>query len=300
MSLPFVTIAIPFYNAEKYLAQAIQSVFAQTYPNWELILMDDGSTDNSLHIASSVEDARVRVFSDGLNKKLATRLNEITQHAQYNYLVRMDADDLIAPERIETQMNILLAKPSLDLVTTGVISLSNNLEFVGQRGQDFESITLNEILSKTKGITHAALVAKKAWHLRNPYNPKLKVAQDFTLWVEAAAKGDLNIQSIADPLYYYREEGNVKSKKMLLAYSYERKLIVQYAHGIFKMKLWLKALVKSGVVVLLSTINKMDILLKKRGLDTDSNAAKSKLAKDIAYINTTNVKGLNQPLSYET
>jgi len=62
-----ITIGMPFYNAEKYLADAIRSVFAQTYQDWELILMDDGSTDQSLEIAKSVDDPRVRVFSDGKN-----------------------------------------------------------------------------------------------------------------------------------------------------------------------------------------------------------------------------------------
>ena len=66
-----VSIAIPFYNAEKYLRDSIRSVFAQTHQDWELILMDDGSTDGSLAIAKSIKDPRVSVYSDGQNKKLA-------------------------------------------------------------------------------------------------------------------------------------------------------------------------------------------------------------------------------------
>ena len=89
-----ITIGIPFYNAEAYLADAIRSVFAQTYEDWELILIDDGSTDNSLAIARSVDDPRVRVYSDGKNKKLASRLNELTQLATYEFIARMDADDV--------------------------------------------------------------------------------------------------------------------------------------------------------------------------------------------------------------
>ena len=79
-----ITIAIPFYNAEEYLPDAIRSVFAQTFQDWELLLIDDGSTDASLAIANSVDDERVRVISDGKNKKLAARLNEVTQWAKYD------------------------------------------------------------------------------------------------------------------------------------------------------------------------------------------------------------------------
>ena len=71
-----VTIAIPFFNSEKYLSFAIQSVINQSYSEWEIILIDDGSTDNSLEIAKSFEskDARIKVFSDGKNKGLLARL----------------------------------------------------------------------------------------------------------------------------------------------------------------------------------------------------------------------------------
>ena len=106
-----ITIGLPFYNAENYLELAIKSVFAQTYQDWELILMDDGSTDRSLEIAKSINDPRVSVYSDGKNKKLAARLNEIVRLAKYDYLARMDADDLMSTKRIETQMNILKNNP---------------------------------------------------------------------------------------------------------------------------------------------------------------------------------------------
>ncbi len=271
---------------------SVRSVYAQTYPNWELILIDDGSSDNSLKIAQSIEDERVRVMSDGKNKKLATRLNEVTQLAKYDYLVRMDADDLIAPDRIETQMNILLENPDLDLVSTGVISITDGLDYVGHRGMSYNAISLSELLHKTKGITHAALVAKKSWHLRNPYNPNLKVAQDYSLWVTAAAKGDLKINSIADPLYYYREEGNVKAKKMLLAYRYERRLFLKYG-GKKKLILWLKSLAKSTTVRILTLFGRMDILLKKRGVGAQKEQVIAKLKQDIAAIRSTTVPGID-------
>ena len=106
-----ITIGIPFYNAETYLADAIRSIFAQTYQDWELILIDDGSTDRSVEIARAVKDPRVRVISDGQNNRLPYRLNQITALARFDLVGRMDADDLISPAKFEKQKSILDAHP---------------------------------------------------------------------------------------------------------------------------------------------------------------------------------------------
>ena len=124
-----VTIGLPFYNAEKYLALAIESVLQQTYTNWELLLLDDGSTDNSLSIAQSYaqKDSRIKVISDGKNKNLATRLNELPSLAQGLYLARMDADDIMLPARIERQLAVLKAHPEIDVLGTNAYIINDCL-----------------------------------------------------------------------------------------------------------------------------------------------------------------------------
>ena len=124
----FVSIGIPFYNAENFLLDAIRSVFAQTHKKWELILLDDGSEDRSLEIAQSIKDPRVRVYSDGKNKKLASRLNEIVKLAKYDIIARMDADDLMSPYRIKKQVEILAQNPHLDLISTGIYSVDDSFK----------------------------------------------------------------------------------------------------------------------------------------------------------------------------
>ena len=99
-----VTIGIPFYNASQFLEYAIKSVINQTYTNWELILVDDGSTDDSLSIARSFNDQRIKILSDGVNKGLVSRLNEIILNSRGSYIARMDADDIMHFERIEKQI----------------------------------------------------------------------------------------------------------------------------------------------------------------------------------------------------
>ncbi len=263
----FVTIAIPFYNAEKYLLNAIKSVFAQTHTQWELILIDDGSTDSSLKIAKSIKDSRVRVISDGKNKKLATRLNEITKLAKYDLIARMDADDLMSPTRIEKQINILRNNPNIDLVTTGLFSISDDLKLIGARWHHSTRITFNEILNKIScGVVHAAIIGRKQWFLRNPYNENLKIAQDYGLWIKSMAKNDFKIHLVQEPLYYYREEGSLNAKKLLLAYQYERKLYKKYTPT-NKFFLILKSYVKTIIVYSLNKLNKFQFLINRRSTE---------------------------------
>lgn len=287
-----VTIAIPFFNAENFLAEAVKSVFAQTHQNWELILIDDGSTDNSLQIAKSIKDERVSVISDGLNLRLAARLNQVIEIAKYDIIVRMDADDLMMPDRIEKQLKTLISN-NADLVTTGVYSVLNNLTLVSVRGQSYYSINFKELLKKTKGITHAAVMAKKAWYERNKYDENLKIAQDYDLWLRASLNDDLNIISLNEPLYIYREEDNVTKAKILKAYQNEWVMLKKYSTNRYPI-LYLKLFFKTLIVHLLSSINRLNILLNMRGKTKISDYHFDRYNQAISRIKSTYVNGFNE------
>lgn len=224
-----ISIGIPFFNAEEYLLDAIRSVFSQTYQDWELILVDDGSTDQSLEIARSIKDPRVRVISDGKNRRLPYRLNQITREARFDFVARMDADDLMSPTRLAKQIQILQQHPEVDLVTTGMCSLSNKNIPLGVRiaGSNNEVSGKNILLNRS-GIIHAAILGRKSWFLRNQYDESLLFTEDYELWLRAYSKNDFNIWVIKEPLYYYREEGNVTAHKLLRTYHSHRILFKTY------------------------------------------------------------------------
>ena len=98
-ALPLITVAMPIYNAGEYLPDAVNSIIAQTYTNWELFIIDDGSTDNAINSVESINDARIKILNDGLNKGLAARLNQAIDLAKGQYFARMDQDDISMPER---------------------------------------------------------------------------------------------------------------------------------------------------------------------------------------------------------
>lgn len=292
-SLPPISIGIPFYNAKEFLLDSIKSVFAQTHQNWELILMDDGSTDNSLAIAQSINDPRVRVYSDGKNKKLAARLNEITNLAKYDYIARMDADDLIARDKLEKQLRILVDNPDIDLVSTGVISVTDGLEPVGFRvpGEHHE-ISKHNVLSASSGIVHASLLGRKEWFLRNPYDEYCPVSQDTNLWLRSCAKNDLNVYFLSKPLYYYREDQNVTYKKLNLAYKtlrYGLRTVARYYPLRQVIKVYLTSLLKSLAALMLHKTGKLHLLRKRRNAHPLSEQQVQDFHAEVAAILQTKV-----------
>ncbi len=269
----YISIGIPIYNAEAYLATAIKSIWAQTYELWELILIDDGSTDNSLAIAKQFEkiDSRIRVISDGSNKKLPARLNQLIDESKYDYIARMDADDLIHPDRLAVQINFLENNPSYDLVSTGVVSIDAQNKVYGCRHVD-DLYTGFESVETAYPIVHASILAKKSWYERNRYNENYPRSEDYDLWCRAISKQDLRLAVLPDLLYYYREEGNLSLAKIVRSYKdslttyseYKKTNIVDRA----------KLEVKVGAVRLLASLGLLQKIANKRNKITMSEELK--------------------------
>ena len=243
---------------------------AQTFQEWELILVDDGSSDGSLDIAKKYEqlDSRIRVISDGLNKKLPTRLNEIIKEAKFNLIARMDADDLMDIERLEKQYAFLSANPEYDLVTTGMYSIDQSNEVLGKRLPENRIMQANEILGGLTNLLHASMLAKKQWCLRNPYREDNALAEDYELWLSAAIKNDLKYNVLQEPLYYYREVENVKKEKMIKGYNTQIEVINRYYAGVIsnnlKNKIVFKFELKKIIVKIFNFFNVMFILQMRR------------------------------------
>ena len=289
-----VTIGIPFYNAEATLLDAIRAVFAQTHTNWELILIDDGSTDRSLKLAQTINDPRVTVYSDGENRRLAARLNQLTKLAKYDFIARMDADDMMAPNRIETLLEILVNNDKYDLASCGTYSIKNDGSFNGYRGADEQNYTFERLLDKSQGFLHAGLIARKSWYERNTYNELLLLGQDSDLWLRAAKLGDFRAVSIKEPLYMYREEGNVTTQKLLRAYKLERN---NHARMIDKkrdkLKYITKSFVKSGVVKAMNITGTLDYLLHRRNKKDVSSESIAQFNKLMIKVSSTTIPGVD-------
>lgn len=226
---PLISIGIPFYNAQQYLGYAIESVLSQTYENWELILVDDGSSDNSLAIANmyAEEDSRIRVVSDSRNKKLPYRLNQLIEESTGDFIARMDADDIMHPERLEKQLSFLETNKSYDLVSTGLVSIDKDNIVKGYRR--VESLYDNfSNIETSYPIVHPSVMARRSWFERNKYSEKYPRAEDFELWTRAISNNDFKMAVLPDLLLYYREEGNLSVDKILNTYNDVFKIYSSY------------------------------------------------------------------------
>lgn len=274
-----VTIAIPFYNAEKYLTEAIDSVLWQTYTDWKLILLDDGSTDNSLAIAKTYaqSDSRITVISDGQNKNLGYRLNQIPSLVTTEYLARMDADDIMHPQRIEKQLNILITHPEIDVLGTNAYTINEKNEVDGLR----QEYSLNQPLKKVKGFIHPTIMAKTEWFRNNPYDVKAVRIEDAELWYRTNQSS--NFMMLMEPLFFYREFGGEYYKKYFKANEAKSYILNKYNSN-EDWKLFFRNNILKGCIYYLYNIFGVEkILIKKRNFSIVNYKSISDLLKDENY-----------------
>lgn len=292
-----VSIGIPFYNSESTLVNAIRSVYAQTFQDWELILVDDGSTDGSLAIAQEVAqaDSRVRVISDGCNKYLPYRLNQIASLALGEYLARMDSDDLMHPERLERQVKLLDACPEIAVVSSGAYIVDQFDNVSGVRGLKPLDTRPETILAKGL-VMHPTITGHASWFRDNLYDesPAFLRSEDHELWCRSCEH--TIFFNIAEPLYFYREVGIVTNSKYFGSMRAQRNIFRKYGPSIVGNSLteWLilKTYIKCGIYAALSVMRLKEILVKNRS--TTLNDAQYAIASStIRTILETQVPGMD-------
>lgn len=203
---PNVSVILPIYNAERYLSFAVESVLSQTLRDFELLALDDGSTDKSLEILRklSTKDSRIRILQRE-NRGLVTTLNELINNSRGRYLARMDADDICHPERFERQCTYLDAHPKCVAVGSAVL-------FIDPEGSPLcpfpcktshEDID-NSLLSGVSEIWHpSAMLRKSAVQEINGYNGQYRHAEDVDFFLRLAEVGVL--ANLPDVLLEYRQ-----------------------------------------------------------------------------------------------
>ncbi|MBL4940747.1 MAG: glycosyltransferase family 2 protein [Colwellia sp.] len=273
-----VTIGIPFYNPGILFKDSVLSILNQTYTDFELILLDDGSTDDSLSIALSFNDKRIKVISDGSNKGLPCRLNQLINLSQGEYIARMDADDLALPERIEQQVKLLDKTLDVDIIATGICSITDNHQVIGYRQpitNKRNTLSITDAIFGRADIAHATILVRKCWYKRNNYNENAKLMEDYQLWIDAAIKKDLNVAYIKTPLYFYREESSVTVRKAIKAYLNVFKIVLvnyfSYLSFYDKIKITTLTFAKICFVSIANLLLLSNKLLLLRNKNTEQN-----------------------------
>lgn len=279
-SSDLVSIGIPFYNSAKYLDFAIRSVLNQSYSNWELILVDDGSKDESLLIAEKyASDSRIILVSDGKNKGLPARLNELSILAKGKYYARMDADDIMFPNRIEAQLKFMQENPNVDVIGACAVSIDNQNNIVGKRNCTRGFKNGKKEIIQNGCFIHPSVMGKRSWFVNYSYDIEFKRSQDLELWVRTVDSSQFYI--LEEPMIFYREIGIPTFKKyyesILAIYTIYNRYI-ENKHILFYMKL----LTKLIVYFLFYVFKRTDYLVSMRSEElTDSSYYRELLQKSI-------------------
>jgi len=237
-----VSIGMPFCNSEKTLADAIRSVFAQHFEDWELILVNDGSTDRSVEIAHSIRDPRVRVIDDGVNRGLVPRLNQIVAMAHGDYMARMDDDDVMHPDRIVRQIDHLASHPHVDVLGTAVYTIDLQSRVSGIRGMQKPEFNHETFLARC-GLTHPTVTGKTAWFRAHPYDERFVRAEDHELWCRTFPETHFDV--LCEPLMFYREGRSRTIRKYLLSGRSDRQIYAAYGAPVVGWRVTLGLMAKS-------------------------------------------------------
>ena len=206
---PKVSVILPVYNSEKFVAQAIKGVLRQSFLDWELLVVNDGSTDNTEKIVKDWQkkDKRIRYIKHQRNRGLSAARNTGTKFAKGKYIAFLDADDVWLPKKIEIQIN-KINDPDADLVFSNwyIWEPIKNV-----RVKAFNSNPLGNkedllclFIKKNFGNSSTALLKKSSLEKIGLFDESLKSSEDYGLWLRFILKG-MKIVFCIEPLIYLRK-----------------------------------------------------------------------------------------------
>lgn len=202
---PLVSVIIPAYNAEKYIKEAIESVLNQTYKNIELIVVDDGSTDNTAEIVKKyLNDPRVKYIYQE-NKGLAGARNTGIKKAKGDYIAFLDADDFYLPEKIEKEVKFLKEHPEFDIVYCNMEHFYDGKSKIlfQHRGPFYSGNVFEKLLNKFFGQADTLLIPKKILDKIGLFDEKMRYSEDWDLLLRISWAG-FKFGFIKEPLLRIR------------------------------------------------------------------------------------------------
>ena len=183
-NIPKITVLMPAYNAERYIGDAIQSVLKQTFADFELLIVNDGSTDDTVEVIGAFNDPRIVVIYQD-NKGIANALNYGLKYARAPFIARFDADDICYPERLQLQYDFMLANPEYSVIGSAAdyIDMEGHFLFT-HKPPAFNNEEIQQLKYSVCPFIHSCVFYKKDMVIsKGGYNEHAYTFEDHFLWV---------------------------------------------------------------------------------------------------------------------
>lgn len=200
-----ISILLPTFNAGSNLFLAVKSILNQSFKNWTLLILDDGSTDNSLEKIKNLSEKRIKIFINKINKGISYRLNQGIKLSSTKYIARMDSDDIAFPDRLEKQFNFLEKNKNIDLVSSKAsFFFENSYQINGFLPyKKYHDLIIKQPW-KTIPMPHPTWMGRCVWFKKNLYKiPPIYLAEDQELLLRTM--NDSKFHSLPNVLLAYRK-----------------------------------------------------------------------------------------------
>ena len=201
-SKPLISVLMPAFNAALHIQAAIESILAQTYSNFELIILNDGSTDETKTIVLKFKDPRIIFLEHEQNQGLIASRNRLVKQAQGKYIALMDADDIADSHRLATQLDFL-ENETIDICASDHLTLYESTGKIKRPKQRHSDPDIRALMTVACPISNPTVMVKASILKQNPYEDTVEVAEDYALWCTLALQG-YRFANIAQNLLTYR------------------------------------------------------------------------------------------------
>ncbi len=216
--LPKISVVMAAFNEERDIGRAIESIQAQTFMDWELVVINDGSTDTTAEIIQRYagQDSRIRLLNNETNMALPASLNKGIEHARADLIARADADDFNHPRRLEKQYAFMQENPEVDVVGTGAWLLDANGVRINRVSLPKTHTELVKLSFLKNHFFHPSVLIRKRFFTKSgKYNAVYIRTEDKELWLRGLQAGCL-YANLPDPLIEYATDGYVRSWRSIL------------------------------------------------------------------------------------
>jgi len=213
---PVASIITAAYNAARLLPETVASVQAQTYPHFELIVVDDGSTDETRAVAQrlAARDQRIRVLSTPNGGQESER-NTAVRSARGAYIVLLDSDDLLAPTYLASQLKLFNCHPDVAIVTPNEVNHGGGPHFDGKplwpRTAGVERLSLRDVIEQENAVSIMSMFRREVWDRIGGFDTELSRNEDYDFWLRALIAGCTILRSFEPQAVYRRRDDSLSS-----------------------------------------------------------------------------------------